>query len=362
MSKTTEEFEKGRSKKQTKYITTGSTIRDLVIGGNTGCMGYKVGSIVNLVGDSSVGKSALAVQTVVANMFALGDKFVYSYDDAENGMSFDIEAMFGTDVPLITEDSPHSKTVEDLYVNIRKFEKNIKKGQIGLYILDSLDGLTSKKQKERGDERFKKGEAGKEFTEDTYGLDKQKFLSQEFFPDIATRIDDSNIILLIISQVRDNIKAGLYGKKHIRAGGRALQFYSHTVEWLAEVQKSEMVGEKTGLKAGGVVLCETTKSKTPRPYRSGMIVYDYSIGVDDIASCVDYLYDLRKNKDGSVSKTYTLIPTKRNKLDWDGELYQRDVLCDYIYDNELEHTLQTRVIDKWEKEQATTINRRKPRF
>jgi hypothetical protein len=78
---------------------------------------------------------------------------------------------------------------------------------------------------------------------------------------------------------------------------------------------------------------------------------------------VDYLYDLRtKNTNGERTKTYSLRPTKKYKLDWDEELFQRDELCDYIYDNELESELRKRVIDKWEAEQSALKNRRKPRF
>ena len=82
-----------------------------------------------------------------------------------------------------------------------------------MYVVDSLDGLTSKATVDRGDDRYKKFEKGKEFSEGTYAMDKPKFLSQEFFPDIASRIKDTNIVLIFISQVRDKINAGMFEKK-----------------------------------------------------------------------------------------------------------------------------------------------------
>ena len=343
-------------KEKPKYITTGCTLRDLELGGDTGCFGYQVGKMYNLVGDSSTGKTLVAVQSIVANYFALGDKFVWCYDDAEKGCTFDVEHMYGMKQPLMDAESPSSETVEELYNNIRKFQQSVKPSQIGLYVVDSLDSITSMATIQRGDDRYKKFEENKEFKEGTYAMDKQKFLSQEFFPDIARRIEGSNIVLLIISQVRDKINATMFEKKQTRAGGRALQFYCHSVEWLAAVQKREMEDEASGLRSGGVIVCETEKSKTPRPYRKAVIAIDFSIGIDDIASNVDYLYDLR------TDKTYKLRPTKRDKLDWDGGLYTRDELCDYIYDNELESELRQRVIDKWEENESKLVNRRKTRF
>jgi|GEM_PF-2357184 len=300
--------------------------------------------------------TALAVHSIAANYYALGDKFVWRYDDAERGSTFDLYHMYGIEKPLIEDVNSISNTVEELYNNIRKFSDNLKKDQIGMYVVDSLDGLTSKATVDRGNERYSKFEKGKEFSEGTYAMEKQKFLSQEFFPDIASRIKDTNIVLIFISQVRDKINAGMFEKKQTRAGGRALQFYCHTVEWLAQVQKREMEDDATGLRSGIPILIETEKSKTPRPYRKGVIVYDFSIGVDDIASNVDYLYDLR------TDKAYQLRPTKQNKLNWDDKLFQRDELCDYIYENELENELKNRVIAKWEENEAKLVNKRKPRF
>ncbi len=360
--KIVEQLEKGRPVKTPQYITTGNTLRDLIIGGNKGIMGYEVGNIYNIVGDSSSGKTGIIVHSIVANYFKLGKKLKFCYDDAELGNTFNVKEIYDMDIPLINEDTPRSSTVEDLYINVRKFCETVKSDQIGVYVLDSLDALTSKATVDRGNKRMVKAEKGKELEEGTYAMDKQKFLSQEFFPDISARIKDSNIILIIVSQVRDKINAGLFEKKQTRSGGRALQFYCHTVEWLAQIEKKEMEDE-SGLRSGIPILLQTDKSKTPRPYRKGIIILDYSIGLDNIASNIDYLYDLRtKNSDGKLSKSYALRPTIKNRIDWDAIMYTRNELCDFIYDNELEAELEKRVIAKWEEAESRLKNRRKPRF
>ena len=107
----------------------------------------------------------------MANKMIMGDKFVFNYDDSESGNEFDVEQIYGMTEPLITENTLISHTVEELYTNIRKFSMSVKGSQIGMYVVDSLDGLTSKATLDRGDARFKKAEAGKEFNEGTYAMD-----------------------------------------------------------------------------------------------------------------------------------------------------------------------------------------------
>ena len=340
--KVIEQLEQGRTKKEAQYVTTGNTLRDLMIGGGEG-LGYKVGKIYNIVGTSSAGKTFVAVQSIAANYFKLGNKFVWNYDDGESGFSFDSNVMYGMDKPFIDEETLTSHTVEDLYNNVRKFSEGLKKDQIGMYVIDSLDGLSSLEVKERGDARYKKFEEGKEYDDDTMGMGKTKFLSREFFTDISSRIVKKNIVFVIISQVRDNVGAGKYERKDRRNGGRALDFYCHTVEWIRGIgEKSEMLDDGTGLRSGRPIKSVNEKSKTARPMREAHMVLDFSIGIDDIAGNVDYLYNLRTD-------TGNLRGTKKNKINWDDKLFERNELCDYIYDNQLEEELAKLVIDKWEK-------------
>ena len=264
------------------------------------------------------------------------------------------------DKPFIDEDTLVSDTVEDFYTNVRAFADTIKKDEIGFYALDSLDGITSKEMIERGDKRYEAFKKDKAFDEGTYAMSKAKFLSGEFFPQIMSILAEKNIVLVIISQLRSNIGASKYDKQSTRAGGKALDFYCHTIEELGILDKKEMEDEKYQRRAGIPIKSTNIKSKTARPFRVANMVLDYSIGIDDIAGNIDFLYDLR-------SPTGKLRGTKveKNKLQWDESSetkYTRNELCDYVYDNELEKELQVRVVFKWEEIEASLVNRRKPRF
>ena len=102
------------------------------------------------------------------------------------------------------ENPVHSTTVEEAFYNISKFADKLKGNQFGIYVLDSLDALTSEEQDKRAEERIKCIENDKEM-KGTYGMGKPKYLSQEFFPQLCSKIEDKNILVIIISQVRDNV-------------------------------------------------------------------------------------------------------------------------------------------------------------
>ena len=112
--------------------------------------------------------------------------------------------------------------------------------------------------------------AGKEIKDKgTYGMATPKFLSSEFFKTQTGKFADKNASLIIVSQVRENLNAGMFGKKHKRSGGKALDFYAHTVLWLTtwiKIKKKDVDGNERQI--GVIVEAKTEKSKTPRPYRT----------------------------------------------------------------------------------------------
>ena len=138
--------------------------------------------------------------------------------------------MYGFEI--MPENPIHSKTVEEAFCNISDFAGKLKGDQFGIYVLDSLDGLTSQEQDERADERLKAFHAEKTFDKGTYGMGKQKYLSQEFFPQLCSIIEDKNVLVIIISQIRENIDMFSF-EKYSRSGGKAMDFYAHSVIWLA---------------------------------------------------------------------------------------------------------------------------------
>ena len=394
------------------YFKTGNTLLDLVVGGAPNVYGYPVGKFINIVGDKSSGKTFLATE-LIADAFHRFDKkkFRWVYDDCEAGYSFDSKKMYSFD---ILQETNNSTTVEEAFVNISNFAESLKTDQFGIYVLDSLDGLTSDEQDEQAQDRIKAMNAGKNYDRGTYGMGKPKYLSREFFPQLCNMIQDKNILVVIISQVRENIQPFSF-EKYTRSGGKAMDFYAHTVLWLATLKKINKKGKPIGV----VIKAKTTKSKTPRPFRDCQfpIIFDY--GIDNIGGNLDYLYDLRTDKGeltsaaksiswgneniekitfSKVKKFLKSVNFNKKTIAFDywvkyyeklnletafdfimlddtlkkeysnyfsgieNKTYSRDALIEYIENNSLENNLAEKVIEKWESIENDILSQRKKRY
>ena len=307
-------------KKETEpgiWYSTGCDILDLVVGGGVG-MGYPGGKVINIVGDSSSGKTLLAWELLANASRKYGSRLQMRLDDAEYGNTFDPEALFGLKVK--DGDILHSRTVEDMFCEYKLFLESLKPEEVGIYIVDSLDGLTSEENEKRAEDRVKVYTGTKKKMEGSYQMGAAKFLSQEFFKGITENTSKKNVLLIIISQTRDNIDPFSFEDK-VRAGGRAMDFYAHTCLWLANIKKFK----KKELVFGVYIRAKTKKSKTPRPYRvcEFPILFDY--GIDNIGSNVDFLFDLRTDT-GDVKKDATCV--------WNGKEPNMTELSQFIKDQE----------------------------
>ena len=122
---------------------TGCDLLDTVVGGGEG-MGYPAGRIVNFVGDKSSGKTFLAIEVIVASYYKYKKKLKWCYDDSESGFSFNTKNIYGIEIMPVDKDKrKKSKTVEDLYCNVREFAEGLSENEMGIYVCDSLDGVGS---------------------------------------------------------------------------------------------------------------------------------------------------------------------------------------------------------------------------
>lgn len=306
------------------YFQTGCRVLDKVLGGAKGVYGVPAGKFINIVGDKSSGKTFLSNEILAWCHYHFGEKFKWVYDDCESGYSFNTEELYGFEImPVNVEDRIHSENVEDAFCNISQFANSLKKDEFGIYVLDSLDGLTSKEQDERAQERLKNFEDGKEFNKGTYGMGKQKYLSQEFFPQLCSTIEKKNVLVIVISQIRENVDMFSF-EKYSRSGGKAMDFYAHSVLWIATCKKILRKEAPVGV----VVKAKTTKSKTPRPYRECFFSFLYDYGLDSIGTNLDYLFNLRTDK-GELNK-------KANAIQWSGDSdFDKKTLKEFLEEYEL---------------------------
>lgn len=341
---------KKEKKNEEIWFSTGSDLLDLVVGGGSG-KGYPAGKIINIVGDKASAKTWLSCEIIASSHYKYGDKFKWVYDDCESGFSFDTEKLYGFEImPKKTEERFSSNTVQDLYCNVRTFLDSLKGDEFGVYVVDSLDGLSSEEIEEIAEERYKKHKQGKEMTKGSYRMEAAKFLSQEFFRTLADDLQDKNVLLVIISQIRYNVDLFSF-EKYTRAGGKALDFYAYAVIWLAKVATIEKLSRAIGT----VIKAKTTKLKAPRPYRECTFSLLFDYGLDNIGSNIDFLYDLR-GKRGVLLKA-------AKEIDWNGEIMDRQTLIDKIeLSEDLEKELTKHIEEKWEGIEAEIKINRKQRY
>lgn len=406
---------KEEQNKKDPYISTGVTLLDLSFGGGDviakGGMGIKIGDMVNIYGDTGAGKSFLfneiiasAKRTVESG--ALLDhgikKFDWYYADFEQADNFDSEGLYGFEIHPEGKEKV-ANTVEDCCYHIQSKINKLKEDELFIYVVDSLDALTSRKQKAMNDEELKAFEKGKKIDKGSYDMDKAKFLAQKFFAPIAEAKENKNVIILVVSQLRQKVNATMFEKKDTTSGTQTMKFYFDTRMQLLPTHKYfedisyEETGEVYTREVGGNVRLRPDKVRHSRPNRLVQFDFIYTYGLDNVGSNIDFLYGLRderhKLKTGEaynnlqfppqpLGKTYDK-PNLTNLRAWLKELLpdagvktttpkdtltdlisennlreaylekfgsglNRQGLIDYIVDNDLEEALEKAVINKWE--------------
>lgn len=336
------------------WVNSGSDLMDLVVGGGRG-LGYETGMSVLFEASSSAGKSFLAHEVIASAYHKYKEKCKWLYLDVESGCTFDSKALYGIEImPANVGDRKRPTTLEDCHAEIMNFGETVKSGEFGIVVVDSLDGLMSEDTEERVSERARLYAKGKEYDKGSFGMQKAKYLSQEFFPSVNAMVEKKNILLILVSQYRES--AGQYGPRNVISGGKALTFYTHA---RVKFQKKEEI-EIKGRTLGAVISVETVKMKGPRPYRNCLITIFYTRGIDNVTSNVDYLYDLRTAERGELKKN-----AEEKELKWKDQVLTREALIRYIEEHNEEEELSAAVREKWEAEEiqaAKMLEGRKTRY
>ena len=396
-------------KENKTHARTGCLLLDLLIVGGEG-LGIPWGTGLNLVGISGSGKSALGNEIIAAEYHMGGNKknLKWQYEDCERGNRFSTESLYGVDIfsNNVLEGVPD--TVDELDARHSLFLDNLKKDDRGIYLLDSLDSLRDAERRERQEKRKKAYKDGKDFKEGTYGLSATKFLSQEFFRNQMGAVADKKSIMIIMSQVRHNMDPMSF-KKWVQAGGNALVHWMTTTVWFSRLSKIK----RSNMDVGFLAKAKLEKSRHPRPFRECQFVFYYDHGVDNIGSCLDYLFDLR-GKDGQLTKkqheislkgvtknisTYKELLEKHNlyekakedkkadtgkanlsvdwlddwfaaddarkklKIDFFGETLSRDELIEKAEnDSKFAHEIEVMTIMKWEEFEESIKTKRKGKY
>lgn len=282
-----------RPKTKRAFISTGSKVLDLALGG-----GWAEGLVSNVVGDKSTGKTLLAIEAcanfaikydgkrpmqtvdektgkIKVVTAPLGKVF---YRETESAFDQNYAGALGMPISRIDFGEGQLDTVEDFFEDMQRCIAKLK-GVPGLYILDSLDALSDR------------AEMARDIDKGTYGTNKPKQLS-EMFRRLVRAMQRANMTLIVISQVRSKIGIG-FGRNTTRSGGRALDFYCSQVLYLqhigAIVKAIKGIKRPTGIK----IKSKCDKNKVALPLREAAFSLLFGYGINDRAACINWLKENR---------------------------------------------------------------------
>lgn len=353
------------------FLTTGSIPMNLACSQKGLDGGIPRGRITNIVGDGSSGKTLKTLE-ICANananpkskVFPKTKKITIHYNNPEEVMDFDLNLMYGDE---FVEDVvwKHIETVEATGYDIAKTLKSMKKDEGVVYVVDSWDALKS----EKGFEEFNKIVDGKAVKKGSYNLEKQKYGTQEFFPNICKLMSGVDFTLIIISQTRDKI--GSTFPEKTRSGGQALNFYTHLVVWLSDSGKLKKTVEDQDFVRGIISKCKVKRSKVSKAFREAETTITFDYGVDNIKSCFNYLIGSPNRGKYSTEKVIDkigidkkLIPKKKNKegkTEMASDITESKLMS-LIEENDLEDFLSNKTEEVWMRREEKLYEDRKPKF
>jgi len=331
-------------------IPSGSTMLNLALSDDP-FGGYQKGSLVNIVGDSSAGKT-----TLVLNCFAevlhnkkLSNYYNVYYDEPERKLQIRIGDLYGSiENKMIFV---HDKFFADAdYYRVEDFHSFIlgKAKHPYIYGLDSLDACTSKQEIAKAKEALAKGDKAK----GSYGgADKAKIIGQ-VLRQIMSKHEKTDSLLMIVSQMKWKIDVA-FGERRTRAGGEALRYHAMHEFWLHVKNHITRKGREVGVQ---------TKIRFKKNHLTGRlwevefpIYYDY--GIDDTTSIIDWL----------IEEGFWKYTGKKgiSKIDTGGDFpnHSKEKLIDHIEEDE-EKIIELKMVagECWNKIIEETSTKRKPRY
>lgn len=294
--------------KNIEFISSGCINFDCVLGG-----GWPLGRMSNLVGDKSTGKTLCAIEAAANFARKYPDGLIF-YREAEAAFDEDYAETLGLPVDRVDfgEEGLGTawETIEDIYDDLNKScDKCLENGIPGLYIIDSLDALSSKAELSRG------------IDEGSYGMEKQKQLGQ-MFRRLVRKIRDANIHLLIISQVREKIGIG-FGDKYRRSGGKALDFYASQVVFLSHMKMLKKTVGGVERPVGIRIKAKCTKNKISLPFRECEFNVRFGYGIDELPAAIEWLEQVKQVKDllaGEDAKKFIARVEKLDPKEYNAEM------------------------------------------
>lgn len=233
-----------------EVVSTGSLLLDQALG----CGGVPRGRIIEVFGPEASGKTTIALQ-IIAEVQKSGG--TAAFIDAEHALDMQYAQNLGIKIAdLVLSQPDYGEQALDIT------EMLIRSAAVDVIVVDSVAALVPKHELE--------GDMG-----DTHvGL--QARLMSQALRKLTPLVHKSNIVLIFINQVRQNINSMPFAPKETTTGGNALKFYASL---RLEVRRIESLKDKDGLQYGNRVNIKVVKNKMAAPFKtvSAFLIFGYGI-------------------------------------------------------------------------------------
>ena len=331
-------------------LSTGLTLLNLGMAGRPN-VGLTRGNYYLLVGESSSGKSFLAMQCLAeAANNPQYDKYSLDYYDIEGGalasIGGGVRRFFGQKLSKRLN-TPNAQTVEHF------FDQTIAKMEEGpcIIVLDSTDALDDEATRKLRKVKAAARESNKDGP-GSYGASKAKELKSGLRALMGKKgpLAKHGSILLIISQTIDKLDFGF--EKTTRAGGKALKFFAKGEVWfkVAGPLKKSVRGKQR--KIGSKLQLDIKKNRETGREPSIAIPFYPSVGFDEIGSMIDFLTEEGHWKGGGKKEEKDIVA---KEFSFKGS---REELVKHIEENRKTKELRNLVGELWESiEDACNVTR-----
>jgi len=334
LTKDTKKKKTGKPKTE-NILSSGSTLLNLACTNNP-FGAFTKGKYTFLVGDSTSGKTFLSMTCFAeaVNNPSFKD-YRLIYDNVEDGMMMDLEKLFGKKVADKVEPPgvEASFSIEEFYYHL---DDAVRKNKPFIYVLDSMDSLSSVAEVEKFEEHKTAHKKGTK-APGSYGDGKAK-KNSEGLRKILKGLRETGSILIIICQTRDNLGFGF--EKKSRAGGHALRFYATIEIWSSLLGAIKKTIRGKNRQIGVDVSLKIKKNRvTGELNQVKMSIYP-TYGIDDIGSMIDYLVE---------EKHWSKNGTKIIAEEISDENMSREKLIQHVEEKGLYRRLQITTAKCWKE-------------
>lgn len=331
-------------------IPTPSTLLNVALSNNIHG-GFKKGSILLLLAESSTGKTAFSLSVAAS---CIKKKSEYGeitpiYFDKEESCNFNMESIFGIpedsfEIVSVSNDSGRMTTLERTFLYILK---KLEEGKPYLFVIDSMSAYITESMLEVTESNIKNADkdlgSNKQSSLDIDKMCSIASVTSRYLGLLKERLASTGSFLILIQQYRENVGRTMPAESKVKiSGGKVIKY---TADYIITLRKGKSIIKKAAsgrdIEQGSEIILSIDKNRSTGISDKIILPYLKQTGFRDSRSMFEYLVTTKAIK--QVGARYT--------AEWltgsDKSFYEKDIRI-MIKDNpELLDKMRDKVYEIW---------------